>query len=38
MRLWLEDELASLFGIAEPLTESTADETYDHIADQLGSA
>ena len=37
MRLWLEDELASLFGIAEPLAESTADETYDRIAEQLGA-
>jgi len=37
MRLWLEDELASLFGIAEPLTESTADETYDRISGQLGA-
>jgi glucuronate isomerase len=38
MRLWLEDELASLFAITEPLTEGTADETYDHITAELGSA
>ena len=37
MRLWLEDELASLFAITEPLTEGTADETYDHITAELGS-
>jgi glucuronate isomerase len=36
MRLWLEDELASLFGIAHPLSEDRADETYDRIAEQLG--
>jgi glucuronate isomerase len=35
MRLWLEDELASLFGIVEPLTEKAADDTYDRIAEQL---
>ena len=37
MRLWLEDELASLFGIDGPLTESGADETYDRIDEQLRS-
>lgn len=35
MRLWLEDELASLFGIDKPLAEESADETYDRIADHL---
>ncbi|HMK97890.1 MAG TPA: glucuronate isomerase, partial [Acidimicrobiales bacterium] len=29
MRLWLEDELASLFGIREPLDEGNADATFD---------
>ena len=35
MRLWLEEELASLFGIEHPLTEATADDTYDLIGDAL---
>jgi len=35
MRLWLEDELASLFGIDEPLSDATADETYDQVAERL---
>ena len=35
MRLWLEDELSALFGIDEPLSEATADETYDHVAERL---
>jgi glucuronate isomerase len=35
MRLWLEAELADLFGIDRPLQEKTADETYDHIAEHL---
>ncbi len=38
MRLWLEDELASLFEITEPLSEGTADETFDHIATSLAAA
>lgn len=38
MRLWLEDTLASLFGIERPLAEATADETYDHIATALAGA
>jgi glucuronate isomerase len=37
MRLWLEDELASLFGIDAPLSAAVADKTYDRIADRLGS-
>ncbi len=35
MRLWLEDELSALFGIDHPLSEATADETYDHVAERL---
>lgn len=35
MRLWLEDELATLFGIDRPLDEATADGTFDLIAGQL---
>ena len=35
MRLWLEDELASLFGIDYPLSEGRADESYDQISAQL---
>jgi len=35
MRLWLEAELADLFGVEEPLSEETADATYDSIAEQL---
>ncbi len=35
MRLWLEHELADLFGIREPLGEETADDTYDLIASRL---
>jgi len=35
MRLWLEDELADLFGIERPLDEGAADETYDHISERL---
>jgi len=31
MRLWLEHELAELFGINQPLTEQTADQTYDQV-------
>jgi glucuronate isomerase len=30
--LWFEDELSSLFGIEEPLSEATADDTYDQVA------
>ena len=36
MRLWLEDELADLFAIDRPLEDKSADQTYDHITDQLG--
>ena len=36
MRLWLEDELADLFGIDGPLEDKIADQTYDHITEQLG--
>ena len=36
MRLWLEDELADLFGIDRPLEDKSADQTYDHITEQLG--
>lgn len=35
MRLWLEDTLASLFGIHEPLSEASAQETYDRIGARL---
>ena len=35
MRLWMEHELADLFGIDEPLREETADRTYDLIAARL---
>jgi len=35
MRLWLEDELADLFGVDRPLDEATADETYDRVAERL---
>jgi glucuronate isomerase len=35
MRLWLEDEMAELFGIDRPLAEENADETYERIAGQL---
>jgi len=35
MRLWLEDQLSALFGIDEPLSEATADETYDQVAERL---
>ena len=35
VRLWFEDELSALFGIDEPLSEATADETYDRIAERL---
>lgn len=34
-RLWLEIELAGLFGVTDPLTEATADSTYDRIASAL---
>ena len=37
MRLWFEDELANLFGIDRPLQEKSADETYDQIAERLGT-
>jgi glucuronate isomerase len=37
VRLWLEDELSSLFGVDEPLSEATADETYDHVAQRLAA-
>jgi glucuronate isomerase len=36
MRLWLEHELADLFGIDEPLSEANADATFDVIAEHLG--
>ena len=35
MRLWLEDQLADLFGIDRPLQDRTADETYDQISERL---
>ncbi len=35
MRLWLEDELSALFDIDEPLSEATADETYDRVVARL---
>jgi len=35
MRLWLEAELAELFGIEAPLSEKGADGTYDQIATAL---
>jgi len=35
MRLWLEDQLADLFGIDRPLQDKTADETYDQISERL---
>jgi len=35
VRLWFEDELLALFGIDEPLSETTADETYDRVAERL---
>jgi glucuronate isomerase len=34
-RLWLEHELVGLFGVALPLTEATADASYDTIAAHL---
>ncbi|MGO9560506.1 MAG: glucuronate isomerase [Acidimicrobiales bacterium] len=34
-RLWLEIELARLFGVTDPLAEATADSTYDRIASAL---
>lgn len=37
MRMWLEHELADLFGLRAPLTEAGADETYDLIAERLAS-
>jgi glucuronate isomerase len=35
MRLWLEDELSALFGIDGPLSEATADNSYDQVAERL---
>ncbi|HTW10491.1 MAG TPA: glucuronate isomerase [Acidimicrobiales bacterium] len=35
MRLWLEHELATLFGIDRPLDEASADETFDRVSEQL---
>jgi glucuronate isomerase len=35
MRLWLEQELADLFHVEEPLTEAGADATYDRVRAQL---
>ena len=35
MRLWLEQSLATLFGIERPLAEETADDTYDQVAGRL---
>ncbi|HET9059597.1 MAG TPA: glucuronate isomerase [Acidimicrobiales bacterium] len=35
MRLWLEHELADLFGLDEPLSDANADATYDLITARL---
>ena len=35
MRLWLEAGLADLFGVVQPLSERTADDTYDQICERL---
>jgi glucuronate isomerase len=37
VRLWFEDELCELFGIDEPLSAATADETYDRVAECLSA-
>ncbi|HEV7435694.1 MAG TPA: glucuronate isomerase [Pseudorhizobium sp.] len=34
-RLWMDYVLSSLFGVQEPLTASTADSSYDAIAEKL---
>jgi glucuronate isomerase len=38
MRLWLEQELADLFGIDEPLGDGNAEATYDLISARLAEA
>lgn len=32
VRYWLEDELVGIFGVTEPLSETTADASYDQVA------
>ncbi len=34
-RLWIEQELAQVFGITTPLTADTADVVYDELSDKL---
>ena len=34
-KMWIDDALQSVFGLEKALSEKTADETYDHIADCL---
>ncbi|NLG21167.1 MAG: glucuronate isomerase, partial [Actinomycetales bacterium] len=35
VRYWLEDELVGIFGVTEPLSEETADASYDRIAEVI---
>jgi glucuronate isomerase len=34
-KMWIDDALQSVFGLETALSEKTADETYDHVADCL---
>lgn len=35
VRYWLEDELVGIFGVTEPLSEATAQTSYDRIAEVI---
>ena len=35
VRYWLEQELVDIFGVSVQLSELTADDTYDHVAERL---
>ncbi|USQ80590.1 glucuronate isomerase [Ornithinimicrobium faecis] len=35
VRYWLEDELVGIFGVTEPLSEQTAQSSYDRIAEVI---
>lgn len=37
VRYWLEDELAGIFGVTEPLSAATADASYDRIAEVIAA-
>ena len=36
-KLWLDHTLAEVFGVTEPLSEATADATYDHLVEALAT-